>query len=142
VEKTYISSSSEDTYRTGEMIGKMLVPGDVVAVCGDLGAGKTVLVKGIAKGAGITADVVSPTYIFVNEYNGPADFFHFDMYRIKKAEEIYELGFYEYITPENICVIEWADRIEELLPPVRIKIMIDRDADKGSDHRKIRIITE
>jgi tRNA threonylcarbamoyladenosine biosynthesis protein TsaE len=142
VETIYVSSSSNDTFETGRIIGGMLAKGDVAAVCGELGAGKTVLVKGIAKGLGIDEEIVSPTYVFVNEYSGPVNFCHFDMYRIKKAEEVFETGFFDYLTKENICVIEWADRIEEMLPHTRIKIMIDKDMDKGSDYRKIKVITE
>ena len=142
VETIYISNSSEDTFETGRIIGGSLKKGDIAAVYGELGAGKTVLVKGMAKGLGIDEDIVSPTYVFVNEYNGPVDLCHFDMYRIEKAEEVFETGFFDYLGNDNICVIEWADRIEELLPHTKMKIRIEKDMEKGSEYRKISVLTE
>jgi tRNA threonylcarbamoyladenosine biosynthesis protein TsaE len=140
VRKIYLSSSSLETIQTGERIGRKLRAGDVVAISGQLGTGKTVIVKGIARALGIKEDITSPTYTFVNGFHGDIDFYHFDMYRINDPEEVEDLGFFEYFSPESICVIEWADRVADLLPRKRVDIWIEKDPEKGSDHRKIAVI--
>ena len=138
--KIYHSSSSLETIEIGKKIGRKLGAGDVAAVSGQLGTGKTVIVKGIARALGIKEDITSPTYTFVNGFHGSFDFYHFDMYRINDPEEAEELGFFEYFSPESICVIEWADKVAGLLPEKKVEIWIEKDPEKGSDYRKIIVL--
>ncbi len=142
MEKTFNSNSDRKTFEIGYELGGILKKGDVVAIYGDLGAGKTVISKGIAKGLGITDEITSPTYTFVHEYNDPVEFYHFDMYRIIDPEEAVEIGFFEYLSKTSICIIEWPDRIEELLPEKRINIKIEKDICVGPDNRKIYLDME
>lgn len=109
----------------GEEFAKTkLKPGDVVALIGELGSGKTRFIKGICSGLGVTEHVSSPSFTIVNEYaskNGKI--FHFDFYRIASISELKEIGFYDYVYNEGICVIEWADRVMDLLPPNRYDVL-------------------
>ncbi len=114
--------------------------GGIYCLCGDLGVGKTVFAKGFAKGLGIDEHITSPTFTIVNEYKGKLPFYHFDVYRISDIEEMYEIGFDEYIFGDGICLIEWADIIKELLPENAIWITIEKDMEKTSDYRKIEIV--
>ncbi len=138
--KIYYSSSSLDTIEIGRKIGAKLRAGDVVAISGQLGTGKTVIVKGIAQALGIREDITSPTYTFVNSFHGSVDLHHFDMYRINDPEEVEELGFFEYFSPQSICVIEWADKVSGMLPGNEIEIWIEKDLKRDQDHRKIEVI--
>ena len=107
-------------------IGRQLNPGDVVALIGDLGVGKTCLTQGIARGAGVYQDqtVNSPSYILINEYEGKIPVYHIDLYRLQQLEDIVALGLEEYLNGDGICVIEWADRMGELLPKSYIQVRI------------------
>ena len=107
-------------------IGGQLNPGDVVALIGDLGVGKTCLTQGIARGAGVYQDqtVNSPSYILINEYEGKIPIYHIDLYRLERLEDIIALGLEEYLDGDGICVIEWADRMSELLPENHIQVKI------------------
>lgn len=112
-----ISRSVEETIAIGRQIGEAARSGDVFALIGDLGAGKTQLVKGIAAGLGTPAEVTSPTFTLIHEYTGSrTPLYHFDFYRITSAEEAARLGLDEYFYGNGVCVIEWADRFPELLP--------------------------
>ena len=118
------TKSPEETYETGMEIAKHLGTGSVIALYGDLGSGKTQLVKGICKGLGADQTVNSPTFIIVNEYTA-ADFpkiYHFDLYRLKTQDEILQMGFAEYINTGNITLIEWPEHVEDILPKDTIKI--------------------
>ena len=107
---------------------------------GDLGVGKTIFTKGLAYGLGVREDVVSPTFTIVQEYeDGRLPFYHFDVYRIGDVEEMDEIGYEDYIHGEGVCLIEWANLIEEILPETRIRIVIEKDLEKGFDYRKISI---
>jgi tRNA threonylcarbamoyladenosine biosynthesis protein TsaE len=110
-------SSAEETTAWGEVLARELRAGDVIALCGTLGAGKTHATKGIARGLGSRAEVTSPTFTLVHEYRDarPA-VFHFDFYRIEKAEELISLGWDDYLDEDGVVVVEWADRFPELLP--------------------------
>lgn len=120
-----IKSNSQDmTFEIGLKIAKLLKKGDVISLNGDLGAGKTHLVKGIAKGLEVHEDITSPTFTIVNEYDGKMPLYHFDVYRISDISELYEIGFEEYIYGEGVSVIEWGNLVEELLPDYTIKINI------------------
>lgn len=123
--QTFKTHSPEETQALGEQLGKTLKPGDVIALIGDLGAGKTCLTQGIARGIGIAPDEVvsSPSYILINEYNGTIPIYHIDLYRLESTAEIADLGLMEYIEGNGICVIEWAERMAALLERcVRIDI--------------------
>lgn len=134
------SYSAEETFRLGEMTGAKLKPGAVICLDGDLGAGKTVFVKGVAKGLGITDTVCSPTFTILQEYrDGRMPLYHFDVYRIEDPEEMYEIGFDEYLYGEGVCLIEWAKNVAELIPDGALKITITKDLDKGLSYRKISI---
>lgn len=134
------SYSAEETHRLGEIIGGKLKPGAVLCLEGDLGVGKTVFVKGVAKGLGITEPVCSPTFTILQEYReGRMPLYHFDAYRIEDPEEMYEIGFDDYLYGEGVCLIEWASLVAELLPPDAVKITIEKDTGKELSYRKITI---
>ncbi len=118
------TKSAEETINTGVEIAKHLGDKSIVALYGDLGSGKTQLVKGICKGLGVEDTVNSPTFIIVNEYSSPAfpKIYHFDLYRLKSQDEILQMGFDEYISNGNIVLIEWPEHVEDILPRDTIKI--------------------
>lgn len=116
----------ESTLAFGLELAEKLKPGDIVALTGELGTGKTTLTKSIAEGLGITEMITSPTFTIVQEYTGGRlPLYHFDVYRIGDAEEMYELGYEEYFFGQGICVVEWADQIAELIPEGSIWIRIE-----------------
>jgi len=119
-----LSYSKEMTFDIGAKLARILKKGDIISLNGDLGAGKTHLVKGIAKGLGINEDITSPTFTIVNEYYGEMPLYHFDVYRISDVSELYEIGFEEYIYGDGISVIEWGDLVDEVLPKDKIRIFI------------------
>ena len=125
-ESAFRTHSPEETQEIGVRIGCQLHPGDVVALIGDLGVGKTCLTQGIARGAGVCQDetVNSPSYILINEYAGKIPIYHIDLYRLEQLEDISALGLEEYLEGDGICVIEWADRMGELLPENHIQVTI------------------
>lgn len=137
VRETY---SEQETFELGKEIGESAQSGDVFTLEGDLGVGKTIFTKGLAYGLGVREDVVSPTFTIVQEYeDGRLPFYHFDVYRIGDVEEMDEIGYEDYIHGEGVCLIEWANLIEEILPETRIRIVIEKDLEKGFDYRKIRV---
>lgn len=132
--------SETDTRAFGESLGREAVPGTVYTLTGDLGVGKTVFTQGFAKGLGVTEHVNSPTFTIVQEYeDGRLPFYHFDVYRIGDIEEMDEIGYEDYFYGDGVCLIEWAELIEELLPKKRTKILIEKDLEKGFDYRKITV---
>ena len=124
--QTFKTHSPAETQTLGERLGKTLKSGDVIALIGDLGTGKTCLTQGIARGIGIAPDEVvsSPSYILINEYDGTIPIYHIDLYRLETAAEIAELGLMEYMDSDGICIIEWAERMEHALPENHIRIDI------------------
>ncbi len=122
--KTVTTKSEKDTLRAGELFGAQLHAGDIVLLCGDLGSGKTVFTKGIAKGLGYARyeHITSPTFTIVHEIPLKPKLFHFDLYRLNVVEELYDIGFEEYCDPDNIVVIEWGDKFENYVPRVPIRI--------------------
>ena len=135
---TVESFSAEDTFEYGKRCGQSAMPGQVFCLYGDLGVGKTVFTQGFAAGPGITEPVNSPTFTIVQIYeDGRIPLYHFDVYRISDPEEMYEIGFEEFMEGEGVCFIEWADLIEELLPAERTEITITKDLTKGFDYRLI-----
>lgn len=113
----YITKNERETESLGEEFAKSLKPGTVVALRGEMGAGKTVFVRGVAKGLGIDARVTSPTYTIVNEYNTTPPMFHFDLYRLGSADELFEIGFDDYLARGGICLIEWFENAEDEYSP-------------------------
>ncbi|NLJ97376.1 MAG: tRNA (adenosine(37)-N6)-threonylcarbamoyltransferase complex ATPase subunit type 1 TsaE [Clostridiales bacterium] len=135
------SYSAEDTYNAGYNLGCQARKGQVYCLMGDLGVGKTVFTQGFAKGLGVDEYVNSPTFTIIQEYEGKdLPFYHFDVYRIADVTEMDEIGYEDYIYGEGVCMIEWADLIEEILPSNRTKIQIKKDLTKGYDYREIEIL--
>ncbi len=114
----------EETLALAENLGRSAARGSVFALIGELGAGKTVLAKGIARGMGITDEITSPTFTLMEIYEGPVPLYHFDLYRISRPEELDQLFFEEYWEGDGISVIEWADRALDRLPELRVTITI------------------
>ncbi|MBP5773292.1 MAG: tRNA (adenosine(37)-N6)-threonylcarbamoyltransferase complex ATPase subunit type 1 TsaE [Eubacterium sp.] len=136
----YESLSEKDTFDLGMKLGAKAKPGQVVCIDGDLGVGKTVFTKGFAKGLEIEEDVVSPTFTIIQEYtDGKLPLYHFDVYRIGHPDEMYDIGYEEYFFGEGVCLIEWSNLIEELLPEESVHINIEKDLEKGFDYRKITV---
>ncbi len=132
--------SPEDTFSFGKWIGENALAGQVYTLVGDLGVGKTVFTQGVAAGLEITEPVNSPTFTIIQEYeSGRMPFYHFDVYRIGDIEEMEEIGYDDYFYGNGICLIEWANLIEEILPEDRIQITIEKDLEKGFDYRKITV---
>ena len=135
------SFSAENTLNLGREMGRTARPGDVYTLVGDLGVGKTVLTQGIAEGLEIEEAICSPTFTIVQVYEeGRMPFYHFDVYRIGDVEEMDEIGYEDYFYGEGLCMIEWANLIEEILPSKRKEITIEKDLEKGFDYRKITIV--
>mgnify|MGYP003371206997 FL=1 len=130
----------EETYALGEKIGAAAKPGQIYTLNGDLGVGKTVFTQGVAAGLGIKEPVNSPTFTIIQVYEeGRLPFYHFDVYRIGDIEEMEEIGYDDYFFGEGICIIEWANLIEELLPENIIRITIEKDLEQGFDYRCITV---
>jgi len=115
-QSTYITQSQEETFAIGVELGKKAKPGDIFALIGDLGTGKTILAKGIAKGLGIDEEITSPTFTLLEVYESPISLYHFDLYRISNNAELENLFFEEYWFGDGVSVIEWADRAMKRLP--------------------------
>lgn len=134
------SYNEEDTRRIGKEIGKHSTAGEVYALLGDLGVGKTAFTKGVAEGLFIHEPVCSPTFTIVQQYEeGRLPFYHFDVYRIGDIEEMDEIGYEDYFYGQGIVLVEWADLIEELMPENTTWITIEKDLEKGFDYRRITI---
>ena len=131
-----ISKSAEETKTIGKFIGEVLKPNDVLALFGELGAGKTVLVQGLALGLGVSDTPASPSFVIANEYTGKIPLFHIDLYRLSEGAEIEELGLEEYFSKDGVAVIEWAERGRELLPENSVNIKIEV---LDESRRKIKI---
>lgn len=121
-----ISHSEDETKEIGKKLAQQLNKGDIICLKGDLGAGKTLLSKAIAKAFGVKEPVTSPTFTIIHEYQGRLPLYHFDVYRIHDTDEMYEIGVEEYLYGEGVCLIEWADKIEEILPEESIWIELSR----------------
>ncbi len=137
---TVETNSPEDTFDLGVEIGRKIHPKTVITLIGDLGVGKTVFTQGLAKGLEIEEPITSPTFTIVQVYEtGRLPFYHFDVYRIGDVEEMDEIGYDEYMDGEGICLIEWANLIEEILPNSYTEIIIQKELEKGFDYRMITI---
>lgn len=139
MKKILKSNSAEQTKTFAKELAKELSPGNVICMYGDLGAGKTAFVQGLADALNSSDYVSSPTFTIVNEYNADIPIYHFDVYRIADSEEMFEIGFEEYLYGDGIVVIEWAELIEDILPKERINITINRDIQNPETDRDIII---
>ena len=140
MEKIIEPNKEQDTYDLGYELGQHAKPGQVFTLVGDLGVGKTVFTQGFAAGLGIQEPVNSPTFTIVQEYDdGRLPLYHFDVYRLGDVDEMDEIGYEDYFYGEGICLIEWSERIREILPEHPIQITIEKDLEKGFDYRKISV---
>ena len=136
----YETNSPEETYALAKSLGEQTKPGTVYTLTGDLGVGKTVFAQGLAKGLGIEEAINSPTFTIVQVYDeGRLPFYHFDVYRIGDIEEMDEIGYEDYFYGEGVCLVEWAELIEELLPEKRVDLVIEKNLGKGFDYRRITL---
>lgn len=134
------TNAAKETFLLGKRIGELVKPGDVFSLVGDLGVGKTVFTQGFAKGLGVNEAINSPTFTIVQVYEeGRIPLYHFDVYRIGDIEEMDEIGYEDYFYGNGVCLIEWANLIEEILPKEIIEITIEKDLNKGFDYRTITI---
>ena len=134
------TNTPKETFDFGKSLGQQAKAGTVYTLIGDLGVGKTVLTQGLAKGLEIQEPISSPTFTIVQVYEeGRLPLYHFDVYRIGDVEEMEEIGYEDCFYGEGICLIEWANLIEEILPEHYIRITIEKDLDKGFDYRKITV---
>lgn len=116
----------DETEEFGKKLGENLKSGDILCLNGDLGAGKTTMTKFIGLGLGVEEYITSPTFAIINEYSGRIPVYHFDVYRLENVDELYDIGFDEYFYGKGVCIIEWADRIEKIIPKERIVIDIKK----------------
>ena len=136
----YESYSEADTRNIARELGEKAKAGEIYALTGDLGTGKTVFAQGFAEGLGITDIVNSPTFTIVQEYmGGRIPFYHFDIYRIGDSREMIDVGFDDYIYGDGVSLIEWAELISDILPADVIEITLSKDNTRGFDYRKITI---
>ena len=128
----YITNSPEETEKIGEALAAKLQPGDVIAYAGDLGAGKTAFTRGLARGLGISEPVTSPTYTIVNEYtSGRMPLFHFDMYRLHDADDLFDIGWEDYLERGGVCAVEWSENVEDAMEnPIRVTIARNGDTSR------------
>ena len=134
------TNSPNDTFEAGRKLGLCAKPGEIYTLNGELGVGETVFTQGVAAGLGIAEHVNSPTFTIVQIYeSGRLPFYHFDVYRIGDIEEMEEIGYEDYFFGGGVCMIEWAERISELIPAGARRITIEKDLEKGFDYRKISI---
>ena len=133
----YLSHSPEETEQLGEQLGRTLRPGSVVAYRGDLGMGKTAFTRGLARGLGCTCRVTSPTFTIVNEYSGALPLFHFDMYRLDSSDELFDIGWEDYLSRGGVCAVEWSERVEDALPDDTLWVSIARG--NGENDRIITV---
>lgn len=140
MKKVYESFQESDTYLLGKRLAKQAIPGEIYALHGELGVGKTIFTKGFAAGLGVMELVNSPTFTVIQIYEtGRLPFYHFDVYRIAEPEEMNEIGYEDYFYGSGVTLIEWASLIEELLPEGIKNVTIEKIMEKGFDYRKITV---
>lgn len=136
-----ITHSEKETLQFGREYAASLQSGDVIALIGDLGSGKTCLIRGICQGLDVKEEVTSPTFVLINEYLGRCPVYHFDFYRLEKPQEVLNLGIDDYLTDDSICLIEWADRALSILPKSRIEIRLASLFNRGREFdREIEVV--
>ena len=147
---TVISRNPEETFLIGKIIGRTLIEKDVVALVGDLGTGKTCLTQGIARGLGVPDEyqITSPSFTLINEYQGRMMLYHFDLYRLLRAREIDDMGYEEYLFGQGVSVIEWADKVKDILPDDTLFVLINYADEKerniiiSGQKKKMAVISE
>ena len=132
-----LSHSEAETEAAGERLGASLSPGTVLAYRGGLGMGKTAFTRGLARGLGCTGRVTSPTFTIVNEYDGSVPLFHFDMYRLESADDLFDIGWEDYLSRGGVCAVEWSEQVADALPEDAVTVTLARHP----DHDSWRIIT-
>ena len=138
--EVFHSQSEKETFEIGFSLGQACGPGDILLLEGDLGVGKTVFSKGFGKGLGVEEPISSPTFTIVQQYeDGRMPLYHFDAYRIGDAEEMEEIGYEDYFYGQGACLIEWASRIQEILPEGCTLIRIEKDLEQGLQYRKVTV---
>jgi len=135
----YETQSEKETFEIGHQLAENSKPGDIYCLLGDLGVGKTVFSKGFAIGLGITEPITSPTFTIVQVYEAEKSLYHFDMYRIEDEDELEMIGYEDYFYGKGVCLVEWANNVEEVIPKNAKWITIEKDLEKGFDYRKITI---
>lgn len=125
------------TEQAGASLAGLVRPGDIIAMYGDLGSGKTAFVRGVAAGMQLDVRVSSPTFTIVNEYDGAVPLFHFDMYRLADSDELFEIGWEDYINRGGVCAVEWSENVEDAFPPETIKVIFTKT---GDNSRNIEIV--
>ena len=130
---TVLTHSEAETENAGRALAASLSPGAVVALYGDLGAGKTAFVRGLARGLGISAAVSSPTFTIVNEYRGAIPLFHFDMYRLSGSDELFEIGWEDYLDRGGVCAVEWSENVEDAFFDDTIRVRIRKLSDNDRE---------
>lgn len=133
----YETQSEKETFEIGYQLAVQSKPGDIYCLLGDLGVGKTVFSKGFATGLGITEPITSPTFTIVQVYEGEKPLYHFDMYRIEDEDELEMIGYEDYFYGKGVCLVEWANNVEDVIPKDAKWIIIEKDLEKGFDYRKI-----
>ncbi len=128
--REFITTSEFETEALGEKLAAALPGGSVVALYGDLGAGKTAFVRGMARGMGLTVRVSSPTFTIVNEYPGPRELIHFDMYRIGSADELFDIGWEDYLARGAVCAVEWSENVEDAFFGDEVRVRIEKLSDR------------
>jgi len=132
----FLSNHESETVMWGKKLSQFLEPGDVIGFFGDLGSGKTRTIQGICQGLGCGDQVSSPTFTLINEYKGRYPVFHFDLYRIESEQEIFDLGYEEYFYNDGICLIEWAERVQTLLPANHLEIHLTGFFQPGKESQR------
>ena len=133
----FVSHSTQETEQFGEEVAKSLRGGDVLAFTGSLGMGKTAFTRGLARGLGCAGRVTSPTFTIVNEYSGTVPLFHFDMYRLGSSDELFDIGWEDYLIRGGVCAVEWSERVSDALPEDTLWVDISRGS--GENDRIITI---
>jgi len=122
-----VTRTPDETRTVGAGLAELLVPGDVISLTGDLGAGKTTFVQGAARGLGVGEPVVSPTFVLVREYRGDVPVYHLDVYRLDRLQEVIDLGFEDLLDPSGVIFVEWGDAIDALLPDEHLRVELRTD---------------
>ena len=136
--ETYLTHNEQETEAIGEALARRLEAGSVLAYTGGLGAGKTAFTRGLARGLGYRGRVTSPTFTIVNEYEGELPLFHFDLYRLGDEDELFDIGWEDYLTRGGVCAVEWSERAPGALPPGTVAVTISRHP-SNEDWREITI---
>ena len=136
MKQTFLTNSPAETEAVGSALGAVLTPGSIIAYTGDLGAGKTAFTRGLARGLGCADRVTSPTYTIVNEYlSGRLPLFHFDMYRLSSSDDLFDIGWEDYLLRGGVCAVEWSENVDDAMENA-IYVKIEKT---GEDTRKITI---